>query len=70
MYTVFRICDIKPVPNNQRLFQVDLKLTSDDDKDLRALTDRIRKGTSPKCNGWFRLGSLLIDMSQPNNFLK
>ena len=65
MHTVFRICDIKPVPNNQRLFQVDLKLTSDDDKDLRALTDRIRKGTSLERNEWFRLGSLLIDMGQP-----
>ena len=65
MHTVFRICDIKSMPDNQRLFQVDLKLTSDNDKDLRALTDRIRKGTSPELDGWFRLGSLLIDMGEP-----
>ena len=40
MHSVFRIRDIKSMDGNDRLYQVDLALTSDDDKDLRALTDR------------------------------
>ena len=35
MHTVFRIRDIKSMGENHRLFQVDLTLTSDNDKDLR-----------------------------------
>ena len=48
MHTVFRIHDIKSMGENQRLFQVDLTLTGEnDDKDLRKLTDRIREETFP-----------------------
>jgi hypothetical protein len=64
MHTVFRICEITPVEDNHRLFQVELTLTSDNDKDLCALTDRIREETSPELDGWHRLGSLLLDMGQ------
>jgi tetratricopeptide (TPR) repeat protein len=69
MHTVFRICEITPLEGN-RLFQVKLTLTSDNDKDLCALTDRIRQGTSPNLDGWFRLGSLLLDMGQFNKAQK
>jgi hypothetical protein len=64
MHTVFRICDIKPMDENNRLFQVDLMLTSDNDKDLCVLTNRIRKGTFLDAMGWDRLGLFLLRMGQ------
>ena len=57
MHTVFRIHDIKPWDENQRLFQVDLTLTGEnDDKDLRILTDRIREETYQASRGWYQIG--------------
>jgi hypothetical protein len=64
MNTVFRIGEIKPMGENHRLFQVDLTLTSDNDKDLRVLTDRIREETFPQEKGWQRLGLLLDKLGQ------
>ena len=60
MHSVFRIKDIKSMDENQRLIQVDLTLTGEnDDKDLRKLTDRIREETFPDSSGWYRLGAVL-----------
>jgi tetratricopeptide (TPR) repeat protein len=64
MHTVFRIGGIKPMGENQRLVQVELTLTGDNDKDLRVLTDRIREETFPNEKGWYRLGSMLYKMGQ------
>jgi tetratricopeptide (TPR) repeat protein len=64
MLTVFRICNITPMDENQRLFQVELTLTDDNDKDLRVLTDRIREETFPDNEGWYRLGLVLLKMGQ------
>jgi len=64
MHTVFHIDEIKPMGENHHLFQVDLTLTSDNDPDLRLLTDRIREETYPKDKGWQRLGLLLNKMGQ------
>ena len=64
MHSVFRICDIKSMNGNDRLHQVDLALTSDDDKDLRALTDRLDEEMK-ESTGWDRLGYLLLTMQQP-----
>jgi tetratricopeptide (TPR) repeat protein len=44
---------------------VELTLTSDNDKDLRVLTDRIREETYPDSSGWYRLGLVLRKMGQP-----
>jgi tetratricopeptide (TPR) repeat protein len=63
MHTIFRIHDIKRMGENQRLFQVDLTLTSDNDKDLRVLTERIREEIEGS-TGWDRLGELLITIGQ------
>ena len=49
---------------NPRLFQVELSLTSDNDPDLRALTDRMREETEGS-TGWDQLGQLLLKMGQP-----
>ena len=64
MHTVFRIGEMTPMGGTNRLFQVKLILTSDNDKDLRALTDRIREETFPKSTGWYRLGLVLLKMGQ------
>ncbi|UJR12859.1 hypothetical protein I4U23_017033 [Adineta vaga] len=41
-----------------------LTLTSDNDKQLDAVTERIRKDSFPHANGWPRLGLVLIKMGQ------
>ena len=65
MHSVFRIHDIESMGDNQRLIQVDLTLTGEDeDKDLRKLTDRIREETYPNSEGWYRLGWTLYKMGQ------
>jgi tetratricopeptide (TPR) repeat protein len=64
MNTVSRISEIKPMDENHHLFQVELTLTSDNDKDLRILTDHIRKETSPDAKGWHRLGFVLLKMGE------
>ncbi|CAF1211220.1 unnamed protein product [Adineta steineri] len=66
MHTIFRIGDIKAMDGNNRLYQVNLILTSDNDQDLRTLTDRIRQETFPDSRGWYRLGQLLFKMGQFN----
>jgi tetratricopeptide (TPR) repeat protein len=64
MHTIFRINDIKSMDGNNRLFEVNLTLTGDNDQDLRVLTDRIREESSPDNEGWERLGLVLLKMGQ------
>jgi tetratricopeptide (TPR) repeat protein len=64
MHTVFRIRDIKQMGENQRLFQVDLTLTSDNDEDLRVLSKRIQEDIDPDSKEWYRLGKLLLKIGQ------
>ncbi|CAF2258742.1 unnamed protein product [Rotaria magnacalcarata] len=63
MHTVFRIGEIKQIGNNERLWQVNLKLTADDDELLGALTERMREETRGP-TGWYRLGTLLAKLNQ------
>ncbi|CAF1209204.1 unnamed protein product [Adineta steineri] len=65
MHTVFRVGAIKPMDNENQLYQVELELTSDDDQQLRLLTDRIRDEAGAG-TGWHRLGQLLIKITQFN----
>ncbi|CAF4405446.1 unnamed protein product, partial [Adineta steineri] len=48
-----------------QLYQVELQLTSDDDQQLRLLTDRIREEAGGS-TGWQRLGTLLLKSGQFN----
>ncbi|CAF4770316.1 unnamed protein product, partial [Rotaria magnacalcarata] len=64
MHTVFRINDVTSTDENQRIFQVNLTLTTDDDKDLRLLTNHIREETFPDSTGWYRLGLVLLKLGQ------
>ncbi|CAF4259533.1 unnamed protein product, partial [Rotaria sordida] len=63
MHTIFRIGEVRKLDDNRALYQVDLKLTSDDDQQLRQLADRIRQETSGS-TGWHRLGRLLLKIGQ------
>jgi tetratricopeptide (TPR) repeat protein len=61
MHTVFRIGEMKQVQD--RLWQVELTLTNDNDQQLAHLTEYIREeigGTT----GWHRLGHLLIKIGE------
>ncbi|CAF0788436.1 unnamed protein product [Adineta steineri] len=64
MHTVFRVNKIKQIDNKNQLYQVELQLTSDDDQQLRLLTDRIREEVDG--TGWPRLGRLLVQIGQFN----
>ncbi|CAF0741720.1 unnamed protein product [Adineta steineri] len=59
MHTVFRIDDIKQLDNNDRLYQVELHLTADDDEQLQRLTECISNEVAGG-TGWQRLGNLLL----------
>ncbi|CAF0797166.1 unnamed protein product [Adineta steineri] len=63
MHTVFRVGAIKQMDNKTQCYQVELQLTSDDDQQLRLLTDRIREEAGGS-TGWKRLGNLLIKIGQ------
>ncbi|CAF1137008.1 unnamed protein product [Adineta steineri] len=65
MHTIFRVNTIKQMDNTNQLYQVELQLTSDDDQQLRLLTDRIREEAGGN-TGWKRLGNLLIKIGEFN----
>ena len=64
MHTTFRIFNIKSLDENNRLYEVNLVLTNDNDKDLCVLTDRIRQDTFPDSKGWYRMGLILLKMGE------
>ncbi|CAF0899916.1 unnamed protein product [Adineta steineri] len=66
MHSVFRIQDIKQMGGNNRLYEVNLTLTADNDPELSRLTDYIRKESYPDSEGWYRLGLVLHKMGQFN----
>jgi tetratricopeptide (TPR) repeat protein len=63
MHTVFRIGEVTKMDNDNPLYRVELKLTTDDDEQLRTLTERIRVET-PGETEWERLGQLLLKLNQ------
>ncbi|CAF4044856.1 unnamed protein product, partial [Rotaria sp. Silwood1] len=63
MHSIFRIGDIRKLDNNSPLYQVDLILTSDDDQQLRQLTESIQEDDADKID-WSRLGKLLLSINK------
>jgi tetratricopeptide (TPR) repeat protein len=61
MHTVFRIAEIKQIED--RLWQIDLTLTSGNDQQLKDLTDYIRKEIGGG-TGWHRMGILMFKMGE------
>jgi tetratricopeptide (TPR) repeat protein len=65
MQPVFRIGEIKQIEGlKNRLWQIDLTLTNDNDPQLRGVIEYIRKETFSGDKGWYRLGNLLIKLDQ------
>ncbi|CAF2715631.1 unnamed protein product [Rotaria sp. Silwood2] len=64
MHSIFRIGLMKQIDENNRLWQVDLTLTSDNDPELHVLTEQMRKDVHPHLEGWSRLSMLLIKLGQ------
>ena len=63
MHTIFRTCGIERLSENDRLFQIKLIQTNDDDNDLRQLTEYIKeelKGST----GWHRLSAFLLKLGR------
>jgi tetratricopeptide (TPR) repeat protein len=63
MHSVFRIGQVKQINESNRLWQVDLTLTSDNDPQLHSLTTYMRKEIQGS-TGWHRLGQLMIQIAQ------
>jgi len=65
MHSVFRIGQVEQIDKNDRLWQVSLTLTSDNDPQLHALTKSMQdeiKGST----GWYQLGKLMIKLGHFN----
>jgi tetratricopeptide (TPR) repeat protein len=62
MHSVFRIGQVKQIDKNDRLWQVDLTLTSENDPQLHTLTKCMQEETA-ESTGWLRLGRLMIKLS-------
>ncbi|CAF3416439.1 unnamed protein product [Rotaria socialis] len=61
MHNVFRIENIEPVDiENNRMWKVELKLTSDADQQLSALAKLVREEAHPGSSSWHRMGELLL----------
>jgi hypothetical protein len=65
MHSIFRIGQVKQLDGKDRLWQVELTLTSDNDPQLLALTKCMSKQITGS-TGWNRLGHLMIRLGQFN----
>ncbi|CAF3190342.1 unnamed protein product [Rotaria socialis] len=63
MPTIFRIGNIRKLDNTRPLYQIELKLTTNDNKQLREFIKHIRDDVSDATN-WHLLGLLLMKMGQ------
>lgn len=64
MHAVFRIGQIKQINDSNRLWEIELTLTTDNDPQLSVLTEHIREETLPHLQGWQRLGQFLNNLGQ------
>jgi tetratricopeptide (TPR) repeat protein len=62
MHSVFRIGQMEQIEGNNRLWQVKLTLTGDNDPQLYDLTKRMREETKGS-TGWLRLGKFMIKLA-------
>ncbi|CAF4634488.1 unnamed protein product, partial [Rotaria magnacalcarata] len=58
MHTVFRVGEIKQTAENNRLWEVQLAITDDNDPQLSTLTNRIKEEIEGE--GWYRMGRLML----------
>ncbi|CAF3520198.1 unnamed protein product [Rotaria socialis] len=58
MHTVFRVVEIKQTAKNNRLWEVQLTITDENDPQLSTLTNRIKQEIDGR--GWHRMGKLML----------
>jgi tetratricopeptide (TPR) repeat protein len=63
MHSVFRIGQVNQIEKNDRLWEVELALSYDNDPQLQALTKSMQEITAGS-TGWFRLGIFLMKVAQ------
>ena len=63
MHSVFRVDTVNGLDSNERLFEVQLTLTADDDSQLRRLKPKIAEEVEGS-TGWKRIGRLLLKIGQ------
>jgi len=66
MQTLFRIRDIKPTGENNRLYEANLTLITDNDKALHTFINHIREEFSPNTKEWHQLSVLLLKTDHSN----
>ncbi|CAF4939988.1 unnamed protein product [Rotaria socialis] len=65
MHTVFRVVEIKQTAKNNRLWEVRLAITDDNDPQLAGLTDCIKEEVRGS-TGWRRMGQLMLKVGHFN----
>ena len=63
MHLVFRIGIVQQIEENDRLWQMNLTLTGDNDPQLQFLMKSMTDQTT-NTNEWFRLGQLMIQLAR------
>jgi tetratricopeptide (TPR) repeat protein len=63
IHSMFRIVFIESLPKKTGIYQVQLKLTTDDDQQLRCITDHFEKEIEG-AGGWHWIGQLLVQVNQ------
>ncbi|CAF2060552.1 unnamed protein product [Rotaria magnacalcarata] len=64
MHTVFRVVEMKQTAKNNRLWEVQLTITDDNDPQLSTLTNRIKEEIDGR--GWHRMGQLMLQVGHSN----
>ncbi|CAF1494716.1 unnamed protein product, partial [Rotaria magnacalcarata] len=59
MHTVFRVVEMKQTAKNNRLWEVQLTITDDNDPQLSTLTNHIKEEVQGS-TGWYRMGKLML----------
>lgn len=63
MNTVFRVDEIEPMEDNDRLVKVKLTIANKKDSQLIALNQSIRHGIGGDVTGWCRMGKVMLQMN-------
>ncbi|CAF0907271.1 unnamed protein product [Adineta ricciae] len=64
-HTVFRLEDVRPMKDEPKIWQIDLKLTTnEDDVQLEQLTKHFREDLQSTTNQWENLAKLLLTMGE------
>lgn len=63
-HTIFRIDRIQRIEGSNRLYEVYLTLTGNDNEEMNELTAHVRKELDGQKKGWHRLGTILLKLGE------